>query len=119
MALRVGRRPGDRCDPRPAWLDTVEGEIETKGRNRRRVPIAGALRDYLDEQIMRLEWSEGLLFGASALSPFAPTSVTTRAMISWGWKRVRKPNSDQRIWVMTDEAVQPIGLHEAATRSRI
>jgi integrase len=92
--------------------DTVEGEIATKGRNRRRVPIAGALRDYLDAQIMRLEWSEGLLFGASALSPFASTSVTTRAMISWGWKRVRKPNSDQRIWIMTDEAVQPIGLHE-------
>lgn len=63
--------------------DHFEGEQPTKNRKERRVPIAAALRDYLDEHLLALEWSEGLVFGATAVSPFSPTPLRHRASATW------------------------------------
>lgn len=92
--------------------DAKVGEIETKGRNRRKVPIPVVLRDHLDEQLLRLEWRDGLVFGVSAVSPFAPTTVTLRAMTAWGWRRRRATKDAKQEWVRGDEALDSITLHE-------
>jgi integrase len=96
---------------RRGW-DTKEGEIETNGRNRRRVPIAAALRDYLDEHLLRLDWGDGLVFGVSAVSPFSPSTVTQREMTAWGWSPVRVANTEKRGWERGEGALEPIVLHE-------
>jgi integrase len=57
--------------------DIKEGEIETKGRNRRRVPIAAVLHDYLAEHRHRMGRA-GRLFG-----PFNPGAVTRSADRAW------------------------------------
>jgi integrase len=75
--------------------DLKEGEIETKARNRRKVPIAAALRDYLDEHLLGLDWREGLVFGAGPADPFEPTGIAKRA---------------KRIWKAAE--LEPITLHE-------
>ena len=79
---------------RRGW-DEKEGEILPKSGKGRRVPIAAVLRDYLDEHLLRLEWSEGLVFGVSRVSPFTRTPTSTRALAVW--KRA---------------GLEPIGLHE-------
>lgn len=43
--------------------DDLEGEQQTKGRNRRRVPITAILRDYLVEHRMATGRDEGFVFG--------------------------------------------------------
>jgi integrase len=71
--------------------DTIEGEIATKSGKDRRVPIAVALRDHLDEHLLQLGWSEGLVFGVSAASPFTGSPTTARADVAWrkaGLKRI-------------------------------
>jgi integrase len=67
---------------RRGW-DTVEGEITPKSGKARRVPIAAALRDHLDEHMIGLGWSEGLVFGVSAVSPMSPNTITHRAQGAW------------------------------------
>jgi integrase len=67
---------------RRGW-DAVEGEIATKSGKDRRVPIAAVLRDYLDEHLLGLDWQEGLVFGASAVSPFTGTPTAQRAKRAW------------------------------------
>src|SRR5215211_5074242 len=65
--------------------DDREGEIETKGRNRRKVPIPGALRDYLIEHRHRAS-GEGRVFGQGE-EPFDPRQLTQRADEAWGGRR--------------------------------
>jgi integrase len=67
---------------RRGW-DVIEGEIATKSGKDRRVPISAMLRDYLDEQLLGLAWQDGLVFGATASSPFPLTSTNTRALKVW------------------------------------
>jgi integrase len=67
---------------RRGW-DVVEGEIATKSGKDRRVPIAAVLRDYLDEQLLGLGWREGLVFGATATSPFTLSPTARRAQKAW------------------------------------
>ncbi|MEA2201899.1 MAG: hypothetical protein QOI89_2495 [Solirubrobacteraceae bacterium] len=67
---------------RRGW-DQYEGEITTKSGKARKVPIAGALRDHLDEHLLSLAWREGLVFGVSATSPFVATSIAWRADKAW------------------------------------
>lgn len=67
---------------RRGW-DTIEGEIATKSGRDRRVPISAVLRDYLDEHLLGLGWTEGLVFGVSASSPFTGTPTTERAARAW------------------------------------
>jgi integrase len=65
--------------------DYHEGAIELKSNaGRRKVPIAGVLRDHLTEHRMQTarEGSE-LLFGATAASPFDPSKLTRRADRAW------------------------------------
>jgi len=67
---------------RRGW-DTIEGEIATKSGRDRRVPISAGLRDYLDEHLLGLGWTQGLVFGVSASSPFTGTPTTKRADRAW------------------------------------
>jgi integrase len=67
-----------------AGWDDKEGEIETKGRRRRRVPIPAVLRDQLVEQRMRTGRSgRDLVFGTTPSSPFPPGRLTARADAAW------------------------------------
>ncbi len=64
--------------------DDREGEIETKGRNRRRVPIPAVLQAHLMEQAMRTgRQGEALVFGETAAKPFNPKHLTERADEAW------------------------------------
>jgi integrase len=67
---------------RRGW-DTLEGEITTKSGRERKVPIAATLRDYLDEHLLALGWSEGLVFGLREDAPFNGTPLMARAERSW------------------------------------
>jgi integrase len=67
---------------RRGW-DTIEGEIATKSGRDRKVPIGVALRDHLDEHLLSLAWTDGLVFGVSAYSPFTGTPTTKRADRAW------------------------------------
>lgn len=64
--------------------DEVEGEQETKGRNRRRVPIVSVLRDHLVDLRLGDHRDHGdLVFGRSPSVPFNPKAVTKRADRAW------------------------------------
>jgi integrase len=70
---------------RRGW-DPTDGEITTKSGRDRRVPIAAALRDHLDEHLLGLEWRErpdGLVFGAGPRTPFTGTPTSERARTAW------------------------------------
>ena len=95
---------------RRGW-DQCEGEIETKARKVRKVPIAGALRDHLDEHLLSLKWrerSDGLVFGVSPRSPYCDRTLMERARRGWGWRQER------RRWVPDEsrETLEPVTLHE-------
>ncbi len=99
--------------------DQYEGEIKTKNHERRKVPIAGRLRDYLDEHLLGVPWRErpdGLVFGVEARRPFVPMSVGERACRAWGWKQIPNPErgaSPAKIWVKArTDALQRITPHE-------
>ena len=65
------------------WDDKA-GEIETKGRNRRRVPIPGALREVLLPYLMQSgRRGDELLFGRTASDPFDPRRLSARADDAW------------------------------------
>jgi integrase len=94
---------------RRGW-DVVAGEIATKSGRDRRVPIAAVLRDYLDEHLLRLDWQEGLVFGATASSPFTLTRTARRAVKAWeveNKRRVKRAEDPQGV-----ELLRPITLHE-------
>jgi integrase len=94
---------------RRGW-DVVAGEIATKSGKDRRVPIAGILRDYLDEHLLGLVWQEGLVFGVSATSPFTPTPTAGRAQRAWKAENKRRVEAaDEPASV---ELLSPITLHE-------
>jgi integrase len=85
MALRAGSIDLDAnvIHVERGW-DDKEGEIETKGRNRRRVPIASALREPLLAHLMRTGRREDdLVFGDTTLTPFEPRRLTDRADAAW------------------------------------
>lgn len=67
---------------RHGW-DSHASEIATKSRKDRRVPIAGVLRDCLDEHVLGLAWREGLVFGVTARSPFCDTALRERSDRAW------------------------------------
>jgi integrase len=97
MALRIEDvdLATGRIHVRRSW-DVIEGEIAPKSaKGDRSVPVPAVLRDYLDEHLMSLEWSEGLVFGVSAVTPFWPSPTRERA---------------DRAWERAD--LNPITLHE-------
>ena len=93
--------------------DEKEGVISLKSKaGRRRVPIAGVLRDYLLEHQLGVERSgEELIFGRSALSPFYAKGLQQRADSAWA-----RRNKAERAAADTEgresELVERITLHE-------
>jgi len=80
---------------RHGW-DRKDGRIETKsGAGRRSVPIAAALRDELLEHKLRLDLSEGLVFGRAPDVSFTADVPYRRARKRW-----------------LADGLEPIGLHE-------
>lgn len=67
---------------RASW-DQYAGRGETKSGRDRRVPITAELRRYLAGHLLALDWSEGLIFGVSPVSPFKPTGIAFRAGVDW------------------------------------
>jgi len=64
--------------------DTKVGRIETKGRNRRRVPIPAVLRGYLTAHLLRTgRRGDDLVFGETAENPVRPGTMTGRADRAW------------------------------------
>ena len=64
--------------------DDIEGEISTKGRGTRRVPIASVLREHLLPYLLRSGRRDGdLIFGETAEAPFNPTALSARADTAW------------------------------------
>jgi integrase len=84
MALRVADVDlgGGVIHVRHGW-DPKEGQIATKSRKPRRVPLAAILRDYLDEHLLQLDWHEGLVFGVTATAPYTVTPLNYRAGKAW------------------------------------
>jgi integrase len=72
--------------------DDKEGEIETKGRNLRRVPIIPELRELLLAHLMHTgRRDDDLVFGLTASVPFDTRMLYTRAYAVWdaaGLKRI-------------------------------
>jgi integrase len=65
---------------RRSW-DKHEGETEPKSAaGARTVPVPGQLFDILDEHLLRLGRTSGLIFGRSAETPFSYSGVRARAM---------------------------------------
>ena len=64
--------------------DDIEGEIETKGKSRRRVRIIPTLREALAAHLLRSRRrDDDLVFGVSAASPFDPHKLQRRADAAW------------------------------------
>lgn len=97
MALRVEdvSLGAGKIHVRRGW-DAADGkEISTKNGRERRVPVAAVLRDHLDEHLLGLGRSEGLVFGSTSTVPFSPTTLSNRAARAW-----------------RDAGLDPITLHE-------
>jgi integrase len=63
--------------------DAIEGEIATKGRNKRRVPIPTVLRDFLTEHKMTTNYgNDDLVFGDRS-RPFRGETLLSRAYDRW------------------------------------
>jgi integrase len=67
---------------RRGW-DRYAGEITPKSGKARKVPIAVALRDHLDEHLLGLNWQDGLVFGVSTASPFVIATAIYQADKAW------------------------------------
>jgi integrase len=89
------------------WDRVDREEIEPKTEDgRRKVPVAGVLRDLLLEHRMD-GIGEGYVFGRSPGEPFAPSSVYKRARRAWGWRK------DGNAWVKArEDALEPIKPHD-------
>ena len=77
---------------RRGW-DPTDGEITTKNGRDRKVPIAAALRDYLDEHLLGVGWRDrpdGLVFGSAPRVPFTGTPTAQRASKAWTKARLEQ-----------------------------
>jgi integrase len=96
-----------------AW-DDIEGPIDGKtAAAERTVPIIGVLAPVLAQHKLRTRRDgDALVFGASADHPFDPSSLRRRAYGAWGWREATVNRKRQRVKAR-DNALEPIGLHEA------
>lgn len=116
MALRVSRvdLTGNVIRVEKGW-DDKEGEIETKGRNRRRVPIPTPLREQLLGHLMRTGRRDAdLVFGKTATTPFSAKAVALRADRAWKATndRLLEEEEAQGREVDPKELLRRITLHE-------
>jgi integrase len=89
-------------------------EIEPKTEDgRRKVPLAGALRDLLLEYRMA-GTGEGYVFGRTPSEPFAPSSVYKRVRRTWGWRRelIAGPTRQYRWLKARADALEPVKPHD-------
>ena len=70
--------------------DTLLGEIATKSRRLRVVPVSGALSRELVRHLEMLDWAEGLAFGIGPERPFNPTPLAKRAERAWNRLGMRR-----------------------------
>jgi integrase len=92
--------------------DDVEGRIEVKSdAGRRTVPLIGLVRKVMAaHKLATGRDGEDLVFGRTAVDPFTPTTVRSRALKAWGWKR------EDGKWVPSgtlSPALEPLTPHEA------
>ena len=89
-----------------SW-DVKEGLIEPKSRKGvRRVPITGALRDYLTaHKVLTGRAGPDFVFGSQADRPFTPSHIRKYASLAWD-----AANADREEQGL--EPLNPIGLHE-------
>lgn len=92
MALTVDRIDLEEglVDVRHGW-DYVEGRIDTKGRNRRKVPVPKVLRAIISAHLLRTgRRGSALAFGGSDISPFEPRTLQHRADAAWEAAKARR-----------------------------
>jgi integrase len=99
------------------WDDT-EGEVDVKTEaGHRTVPLTGRLRALVVEHgLTTRRGGDDLVFGRTASDPFTPTTVRTRALTAWGWKRIANPEPEgsRFVWVKErEDALEPLTPHEA------
>jgi integrase len=86
--------------------DEKHGEIPTKNRRARRVPVGAILRPYLvQHKLATGRDGDDFLFGSTASHPFTPTAVRKRALRAW--ENANSEREAQRL-----PRLEPIGLHE-------
>lgn len=102
---------------RRTW-DDEEGEVDVKTEaGYRSVPLTGRLRSLIVEHgLTTRRGGDDLVFGRTASDPFTPTTVRTRALTAWGWKRI--PNAEaegpRMMWVKArTDALAPLTPHQA------
>jgi integrase len=80
---------------RRTW-DDGEGEVDVKTEaGFRTVPLTGRLRSLIVEHgLATRRGGDDLVFGRTASDPFTPTTVRTRALTAWGWKRIPNPEAE-------------------------
>jgi integrase len=93
--------------------DMIEGEQATKSKTgTRRVPILDPLaRDLAAHKLRTGRDGDDLVFGATAVKPFAPESVRRRSLAAWdaeNERRVKNADGDADV-----ELLAPLTLHEA------
>jgi integrase len=72
----------------------------------RRVPMMGALRDYLTEHKARTgRDGDQLVFGSKPTHPFTATNIRRKALVAWARENVKRAEREL-------DPLQPIGLHE-------
>jgi integrase len=102
---------------RRTW-DDAEGEVDVKTEaGFRSVPLTGRLCALVVEHgLATRRGGDDLVFGRTASDPFTPTTVRTRALTAWGWKRIPNPEPEgsRMVWVKArDHALDPLTPHEA------
>jgi integrase len=102
---------------RRTW-DDAEGEVDVKTEAcHRTVPLTGRLRALVVEHgLTTRRGGDDLVFGRTASDPFTPTTVRTRALTAWGWKRIPSPEPEcpRMVWVKArPDALDPLTPHEA------
>jgi integrase len=102
---------------RRTW-DDGEGEVDVKTEaGFRAVPLTGRLRALIVEHgLATRRGGDDLVFGRAASDPFTPTTVRTRALTAWGWKRISNPEVEgpRMLWVKArTDALNPLTPHEA------
>lgn len=103
--------------------DDQEGEQATKSdAGQRDVPLAGVLRKLLvAHKLASGRGGDDLVFGRTPTVPFTSSTVGERSRKAWGWKPVPNPAlkddpkaTPREVWIKTrEDALEPIGLHEA------
>jgi integrase len=102
---------------RRTW-DDGEGEVDVKTEaGFRTVPLTGRLRSIIVEHgLATRRGGDDLVFGRTASDPFTPTTVRSRALTAWGWKRIPNPEAEgpRMLWVKArTDALDPLTPHEA------